>query len=208
MSDLKKISAYVPMEVFNEIEKSSKELKISLSQAIIGALVKAYDLEDLEIGKAGKRVVVAADRETKEKVDNLEKKVDNITELLEQFLNTDKSTTVPKKNTSTVHTQNSNGVVKIKDKNINKILDGQSEETIKPFKLQPSPRELLSRSELASRLNVSSVTLSNYKKKTNEEFIAWTSKIDPENIGWISNPSGRGYIPSRDRSTSEMDAKS
>ena len=57
MSNLKKISAYVPEELYEHLKKDQDELGITLSQVIIGALANHYNIE-VTVCKSGKRVTL------------------------------------------------------------------------------------------------------------------------------------------------------
>ena len=196
-SNLKKISAYVPKQVFQKLDETAKKEKISISQAIIGALVKAYEIEDIEIGRSSRRIVVGADTETKEKVEHLEQKVDNITQLLEQMLSEKQSI---EKTTNKEALDNKKPVDngKFQNQSIDKILNTSSQnKTTKQLTLdsvdlvEPFGGELI-----GLRLSVNKSTPYRHQKKLSEqEFKEWSLKKDPDDIAWVRNPKGQGFIP-------------
>ena len=194
-SNLKKISAYVPPQVFEKLKESADKEKISLSQAIIGALVKAYDIEDIEIGKASRRIVVGADKETKERIENLEQKFEdfssNIENQLNQVLTTLKET--PRENNG-YHIDQNKTTLKTIEGNIQAI---SAENDHTQFTLQTDTRKyFISRVDLARRLDCDSKILSNYKSTKNvKQFMEWSASKDPNNISWIPGEKRGEYHP-------------
>lgn len=138
MTDLKKISAYVPQRIFDEIEAYAKKENISLSQSIIAGLIAGFDIPEVEIEGRGKKIVISSDRETKEKVFELEQKFEqfssNITSQIEQILSAVQTTTQSnnrnKAELTTDRKQNINGNSSVKNQSIDKILNSPSTENL------------------------------------------------------------------------------
>lgn len=202
-SNLKKISAYVPPQVFKKLKESADKEKISLSQAIIGALVKAYEIEDIEIGKPSKRIVVGADTETKKRIESLEHKVDQI---LDQMLSKQQIITQTTNEEVLEHNKVINNGM-LQNKPTDKLLDNlPKKENAKQLTLDP-PIHLkpLTGVALAKRLNCDAKILSNYKSiKSKEEFMRWSASKDPNNISWIPGESRKGYYPSEETTEEQL----
>lgn len=222
MSDSKpkKISAYVPKKLHEKLEETAKEENISISQVIIGALVKAYNFEDIEIGRASRRIIVGADTETKKRVENLENKLDKMTQLLEQMLPQKKSNNSSTNGEVIGHKHPTVEIDSVSEELVgyeqitidhDGILKDQSQDEI----LDPLPQDenstqlalasktnsiTLSRNLMALRLNVNKATISNYKRDHSvPKFKEWSASKDPDNIAWVPNEGkAADYSPSDD----------
>ena len=210
MSELKKISAYVPEELYDCLEKDKEEGKISLSQAIIAALANHYNIE-VTVGKSGRRVTLGGETATVERVEALENKFaefsSNITEQIEQVLSAIQSNQKSTNGVVVNHEQTQQKVLTVKNSSIDKLLQNQEVEILPEKKITPNNTQLtlettiqikpLTTKLLASRLEVYKNTPANRKSKFSiEEFEKWSMEKDPNNIPWIPNPDGKGYLPS------------
>ena len=70
---LPKISAYIPLDLYQCLQKDKQKTGMSMSQVIIAALANHYNLEET-IRKGGRRVIVGG--ETSKRITALEKKLD------------------------------------------------------------------------------------------------------------------------------------
>lgn len=208
-SKLKKISAYVPEELYECLEKDKEEAKISLSQAIIAALANHYNIE-VTVGKSGRRVTLGGETATVQRVEALENKFaefsSNITEQIEQVLSAIQSNKKSINGKVVNHKQTRKEASKVKNESIDKFLvnsiveyEGnqlsclpvESTEVEQEVKITPFTGRLL-----AKRLGVGKDTPAHHKrKKSSEEFCKWSMPKDFDEIGWIPNPDGTGYIP-------------
>ena len=222
-SKLKKISAYVPEIVFDEIQKYSKEKEISISQSIIAGLVAGFGIPEAEIEGRGRKIIISSDKETKEKVLQLEQNFQefssNITSQVEQILSAVQSKDQTINRNSVDYKQSVNGNDVVKNQSIDKLLDKpiakksskisteEVEHKNQQFILLEAKTDLqpFSPTLLASRIKTHKNTPANYRRgKSTEEFKVWSSKKDPDRISWIPNPDGNGYLPSEDLTEAQL----
>ena len=221
MSELKKISAYVPKEIYECLEKDKQEGEISLSQVIIAALANHYNIE-VTVGKSGRRVTLGGETATAERVNALEQKFEqfsfNVSTQIEQILSAvqNNNRAINRNNIDYEQSTSSNGAVK--NQSIDKILDSSIKDL--PSKIAVAEttdrnQQLalldikndfgsISRKLLGLRLNTSPTSISNKKKKPIKEFIAWSSQKDPDLIAWIFSSDGTGYVPSRETTEDKL----
>ncbi|MEM8940328.1 MAG: hypothetical protein AAGC64_13390 [Bacteroidota bacterium] len=202
-SKLEKISAYVPKEVKRKLEETANKENISISQAIIGALVKAYNLEDIEIGRASKRIVVGADIETKKRIESLEHKVDQI---LDQMLSQQQVATQTTSEEPLEYDKVANNGA-FQNKSIDKSLDNSfKKENAKQLTLDsPISLKPLTGVLLGSRLKVSDSTIGRNRRNYSEQkFKDWSANKDPDNIAWIYDLEKTRYIPSEESTEEQL----
>ena len=209
MSELKKISAYVPKELYDCLKKDKEESEISFSQAIIAALANHYNIE-VTVGKSGRRVTLGGETATAGRVDALEQKFEqfsySVSEQIEQILSAVQSNNQTINRNKVDYKQSVNGNDVIRNQSIDKLLDEPITETPVKKKINSSQQLALVDIKtdikpftgrlLSLRLGVSKSTISNLKKKSIEGLKKWSSERDPDNIIWIFNPNGTGYLPS------------
>lgn len=211
-SKLKKISAYVPEELYECLEKDKEEAKISLSQVIIAALANHYNIE-VTVGKSGRRVTLGGETATVQRVEALENKFaefsSNITEQIEQVLSAIQSNKKSTNGKVVNHKQTVKEASRVKNESIDKFLTNSVIEyegnqlSCLPIESAKTEQELqitpLTGRLLGKRLKVGKDTPAQQKrKKSSEEFCKWSIQKDLDDIGWIPNPDGTGYIPSKE----------
>lgn len=231
MAELKKISAYVPEELYDCLEKDKNEGGISFSQAIIAALANHYNLE-VTVGKSGHRITLGGETATVQRVEALEQKFSefssSINEQLEQVLSAIQNSrqTVSRNKIEHQQSVNKNGIVK--NQSINRLLDNKNEqiECVLPLQEQllleteekregskldsdllPSIVDIkpLTGRLLGLRLSVAKTTPFTSKRRlTLEQFKKWSSEKDPNSIFWIPDPDGSRYLPSEETTEDQL----
>ena len=219
-SKLKKISAYVPERVFQEIIKYSNKKNISISQSIIAGLVAGFDIPETEIEGRGRKIVISSDQETKEKVLKLEHDLkefsSSITSQVELILSVvqNKKQTASKDKVDQKRNIESNGMVK--NQSTDKILDNSVAKV--STAIEPYENKQLALTELdidfepftGKLLALRFGTHKDYpsrqknKSKSIEEFKTWSTMKDPDRITWIPNPDGTGYLPSEELTEDQL----
>lgn len=173
-TDNPKISLYVPQPIYDRFKSFQEERRLSMSQAGIVVLAEYFGIEEtIKEITEGTTIGGVTLAEFKQLKERIEQ--------LEKKVRQDKSTSsLPrsKKEASTPSIlELSNEILKI--------------EPVKGL-------------NLGSRLGVSKNTPAGYKREHSvDEFATWSKKKDPDNIAWIPNPNGKGYLP-KDELSSEL----
>ncbi len=209
-TDNPKISLYVPQQIYDRFKEFATDRELTMSQAGIAILAEYFGLTEETKKNVVGGVTLEAFKTLQAELESLKNRVNyleaksnppiEITKVKTETVTNPRFTELAKVEKNQTTSEPLKELNKQDDEGTNK----QQENSNLQLKLLSEPQEIrLEAKHLAKRINsekekvttsrIASKVGSLIKKDSTEEFVDWTKKLDPDDIGWgiSKNPYGR-----------------